>query len=155
MRATTINGRQFYLDRSGVERAVDGVPPEPLHEHYVTVRGLRYPPKQVLGCATGLDRADFTTHQARRILMRLGFPAARRTTQDRATKPPNADSHDGRAEALRPFIGQWVALADGEVLTAALTPAGVVGWLSEHGRTADVMFRVPESEFAAGGASPA
>jgi hypothetical protein len=33
----------------------------------------------VIALATGLDRADFTTHQARRILRRLGFTAARRT----------------------------------------------------------------------------
>lgn len=48
--------------------------PEPLRGHYVLVEGRRYPPKQVLSLATGLDRADFATHQARRTLKRLGFP---------------------------------------------------------------------------------
>jgi len=40
------------------------------------INGRRWPPKQVLALVTGLDRADFTTHQARRALTRLGFPAA-------------------------------------------------------------------------------
>ena len=36
--------------------------PDPVREHYAVVHGRRYPPKQVLACVTGLDRADFTTH---------------------------------------------------------------------------------------------
>ena len=42
--------------------------PDPVREHYVLVRGRRYPPKQVLACVTGLNRADFTTQEAWRIL---------------------------------------------------------------------------------------
>ena len=62
---------------SAVQTALEGVLPEPIHEHYVVIYGRRWPPKQVLALVTGLDRADFTTHQARRALTRLGFPAAR------------------------------------------------------------------------------
>ena len=42
--------------------------------------GRPFPPKQVICLATGLDRADFTTHQARRILTRgspLNWPRSR------------------------------------------------------------------------------
>jgi len=45
--------------------------PDPVREHYVVVRGRRYPPKQVLACVTGLDQADFTRHEARRIRTRV------------------------------------------------------------------------------------
>jgi len=67
--------------------------------------------------------------------------------------------HRGRSlqsgpDALRPYIGQWVATAGGVVLVAAETPAEVVGWLAEHGLTAESMFRVPENEQAAGGGAP-
>jgi len=59
-------------------RAVRNVDPEPIASHYVVIGGRRFPPKQVIGEVTGLDRADFTSHQARRTLMRLGCVAGRR-----------------------------------------------------------------------------
>src|SRR3984893_5686114 len=77
MPTMTVSGHQYDLDPRGVEAALDGVLPEPIHEHFVVINGRRWPPKQVLALVTGLDRADFTTHQARRGLTRLGFPAGR------------------------------------------------------------------------------
>lgn len=87
--------------------------------------------------------------------MRLGFPAARTRTERR----PGRSRRDrrrpqSRADALRPYIGQWVATTRDEVVVGADTAAEVVGWLAEHGRTADSMFRVPENEEGAGGVSP-
>jgi hypothetical protein len=153
VRTVTVAGRQFQLDQVNVEHALDGALPEPLREHFVVVGGRRWPPKQVLALATGLDRADFTTHQARRILSRLGFPAAR--TQPRAGDGgPRAPQPTSLSEALRPFIGQWVAVRDDQVLVAAASPREVVGWLAEHGQRAHSMFRVPDSERAVGGAAP-
>ena len=73
----TVSGHRYELDSRGVQSALEGVLPEPIHEHFVVINGRRWPPKQVLALVTGLDRADFTTHQARRALTRLGFPAAR------------------------------------------------------------------------------
>ena len=46
--------------------------PELAREHYVVVGGQRFPPKQVVACATGLNRAEFTSRQAGRILEQLG-----------------------------------------------------------------------------------
>jgi hypothetical protein len=54
------------------------------------------------------------------------------------------------AEALRPYIGQWVATAGDEVLVSGDGPAPVVAWLTRHGQRADSMFRVPDTEAAAG-----
>lgn len=155
-RAVQISGQQFELDPRRVVRAVARALPEPVRDHYVVIEGRRYPPKQVIALATGLDRADFTTHQARRILRRLGFTAARRTTHPTPAtsgtpKRPAADP----VEALRPHIGEWVAVKDDDVLVAADNPAAVLTWLSQHDQTADSMFRVPETEAAAGGAAPA
>jgi hypothetical protein len=146
------------LDRDTVEAALARVLPEPIQEHYVVVGGRRYPPKQVITCATGLDRADFTTHQARRILVRLGFTAARV-----ANEPPadvDADSelpHQGRqAAALAPYAGQWVALrTPTDVLVAADTPQEVLAWLAQHRRRAEYgMFRIPTTPGEAEGAAP-
>lgn len=130
--------------------------PEPLNQHYVVVGGRRYPPKQVIATITGLDRADFTTHQARRILMRLGFPAARSTKSRQRNEPRRRRGRgpESPADALRPYMGQWVATSGDDVLVGADTAAEVVGWLAEHGRTAESMFRVPASDEAAGGVAP-
>jgi hypothetical protein len=154
-KAVQISGQQFDLDPRRIVRAVSRALPEPVRDHYVVIEGRRYPPKQVIALATGLDRADFTTHQARRILRRLGFTAARRSARPAlsaaAPKRPTTDP----VERLRPHIGEWVAVKGDEVLVAADTPTAVLAWLAQHDQTAESMFRVPENEAAAGGAAPA
>src|SRR5262245_3236658 len=158
MSSFVISARRFDLDREAVERAVEGVLPEPLHEHYVVVGGRRYPPKQVLVEATGLDRADFTTHHARRILQRLGFTAGRVGAEPHQPEAsPGVGPHGGRqAAALEPFIGKWVALSSPTgVLVAADTPQEVLAWLATHGRKASYgMFRVPAPDEQIGGFGP-
>lgn len=153
-----ISGQSVELTPDSVAAAVAGVLPEPIHEHYVVVSGRRFPPKQLVTCATGLDRADFTTHQARRILKRLGFTAARATGADAPShEEPGSGPHGGRqAQALEPYAGKWVALANPTtVLVAADSPHDVLAWLARHERRAPYgMFRVPETRGAAEGAVP-
>lgn len=160
MAAFTIAGQRFDLDRSRVEAVVGDVLPEPVREHYVVVLGRRFPPKQVISRATGLDRADFTTHQARRILKRLGFVAARAGAgdSDNPDDVPKRDGpHEGRqAAALAPYVGKWVALSGPtDVLVAADSPVEILAWLAKHERRASYgMFRVPESVSDAEGLAP-
>src|SRR5271155_3184442 len=147
----TVSGHRYDLEPARVEAALQSALPEPIHEHFVVINGRRWPPKQVLALVTGLDRADFTTHQARRALTRLGFPAAR------AAGPPAPAVGDGGSprtlvEALRPFIGLWVAVRGDEVLVAASSAGEVVAWLAPHGPRAQSMFRVPDSDPAITGA---
>jgi hypothetical protein len=152
-----VAGTTYELEPEAVERAVQRVLAEPIHEHYVVVSGRRFPPKQVLVELTGLDRADFTTHQARRILKRLGFVAARLHQAEEPSSLGGGGPHGGRqAAVLERHAGQWVALASPtEVLVAASTPQEVLAWLSRHERRAPYgMFRVPESQHRAGGAAP-
>ena len=163
----TVAGHRYELDRDGVQAALEGILPEPIHEHFVVINGRRWPPKQVLALVTGLDRADFTTHQARRALTRLGFPAARaansrerhvRAAQAAGVSEPGAVEPGGKprtlVEALRPFIGSWVAVRGDEVLVAAPSPKDVVAWLAQHGQRAQSMFRVPDSDHPITGAAP-
>jgi hypothetical protein len=164
--AMRVSGHRYELDSRVVQAALEGVLPEPIREHFVVINGRRWPPKQVLALVTGLDRADFTTHQARRALTRLGFPAARalrsrehpmRAAQAAASSGPSAGgtgSTRTSAEALRPFIGLWVAVRGDEVLVAASSPKEVVAWLARHGQRAQSMFRVPDSDQAITGAAP-
>jgi hypothetical protein len=155
----TIAGQQFELDSGAVEAACGRELPDPLDVHYVVVGGTRFPPKQVLACATGLDKADFTTHQARRVLKRLGFVAARvgRPPMSAAESTADGAERGMQAAALAPFVGKWVALAGPtEVLVAADTPQEVLAWLARHEKRAPYgMFRVPSSVAEAEGASPA
>ena len=166
MTTMTISGHQYDLEPRRVEMALHGELPEPINEHFVVINGRRWPPKQVVALVTGLDRADFTTHQARRALTRLGFTAARAAR--RGHRPPGGNvastpkPSDLRAtggprslaDALRPFMGQWVAIRDDDVLVAANSAKEVVSWLARHQQNAQSMFRVPDSEQAIGGAAP-
>jgi hypothetical protein len=160
IRPVRIAGRAFALRASQVEQCMRSVLPEPLNEHFIVVDRRRYPPKQVLSAVTGLDRAEFTTHHARRVLTGLGFAAGRRSAVRRENAAGSA-RHAGRATVerpsaatLEPFVGLWVATKGPDVLVAAPEPGGVVGWLSEHGLKADSMFRVPADELEASGISP-
>jgi hypothetical protein len=151
----TIAQQQFALDTVEVGRRLRDVMPEPLGEHYVVVAGKRFPPKQVISMMTGLDRADFNTHQARRILSRLGFTVGRRSRGSPQVSSARQGPHHGReADLLRPFAGRWVAQRGLEVLAAADTPQAVLEWLERHNQHADAMFRVPGDETEATGAAP-
>jgi hypothetical protein len=78
----TVSGHRYESDSRGVQAALEGVLPEPIHEHFVVINGRRWPPKQVLALVTGLDRADFTTHQARRAPTRRRSTPSSRTAQN-------------------------------------------------------------------------
>lgn len=153
-RRVRIAGSDFRLRSRDIQRAMRKLEPEPITSHYVVVGSRRFPPKQVISAVTGVDRADFTTHQARRTLMRLGFSAGRRL--EPSSRSPSASRPAGTelAERLRPLAGQWVALRDGDVLHAAGSPHDLVDWLTRNGRKADSVFRVPEDEPAASGLAP-
>jgi hypothetical protein len=60
-----------------VVEKMKGVAPDPLRAIVVEVGGVTYPVKQVFSRAFGVDKADFISHQARSVLMRLGFEVSR------------------------------------------------------------------------------
>ncbi|MGH2750749.1 MAG: hypothetical protein ACRDK3_07740 [Actinomycetota bacterium] len=147
--------QEFAVDAVEIGRLLRDVMPEPLGDHFVVVSGRRFPPKQVISLVTGLDRADFNTHQARRILSRLGFTVGRRSRESRVASPDRPGPHHGReADLLRPFAGRWVAQRGLEVLVAANSPQAVLQWLERHNQQADAMFRVPRDETEASGLAP-
>jgi hypothetical protein len=153
-RHVTIAGKPFVLRRSDVLKTLQGIEPEPIASHFVVVGSRRFPPKQVIGEITGLDRADFTTHQARRTLLRLGFTAGRRGPGSRPTRARTEAPDESLAEQMRAFTGEWVAIKDDEILHASSTPQALVRWLGNHGQKADSVFRVPEDDLAASGLGP-
>ncbi len=72
-----LNGEQMTLAVAQVQDAARNVTPEAARLHVVEVEGETFPVKQIFSAATGLDRLDFTTNQARTILKRLGFKVTR------------------------------------------------------------------------------
>lgn len=152
MTAATVAGYRFELDGGLVESLLEDVEPEPIKEHYVVVRGRRFPPKQVLAVVTGLDRADFTTHQARAVLRRVGFGVYRRSHEVvAATAGENGPRGTAEAALLQAHLGRWIAQDGVEVLYDADRVESVLGWLRRHGRRARV-WRVPGSPEQAGSA---
>ena len=113
------------------------------------MNGRRFPLKQVLALVTGLDRADFTTHQARSILRRLGFgvyPAAKAEPPD----PGRPSAGDGAPCSTRSPGGRFAQVGD-DVLYDGDGPQAVVAWLRRHCHAARV-WRVPASPDDAGSA---
>jgi len=147
-----VAGYDFDLTAAQVGRRTAHLDPEPIHEHYVVVGGRRYPPKQVLAAVTGLDRADFTTHQARAILRRLGFGVYRldRSTSELRGGALRPHRH-AEGAALAQYQGRWVAQSGLEVLFDADSREAGLRWLRRHHRKARVC-RVPGSPSEAGSA---
>jgi hypothetical protein len=96
-----LNGVSHSLHADDVRSALRATRPEDVREHWVEVDGVRWPPKQAFALVAGVDRAEFTSHNALRQLQRLGFATS-------------AWSGDGRAR-----------LVDAAVRQAPGGPAGV------------------------------
>jgi hypothetical protein len=73
----TIRGKRLSLLPADIEAIASRLQPDELRKHAVVIRGRRFPPKQVFAVATGLDVLDFTTNDARRVFIKLGFPVER------------------------------------------------------------------------------
>jgi hypothetical protein len=76
-RVMVVGGRELDTTKEEVVRKMHEVEPEPIREHLVEIDGSMYPPKQVLAEITGWPRTSFTTMEANRVLLRLGFTCRR------------------------------------------------------------------------------
>ena len=84
----TLNGDTHSLDDQTVRSALRGGAPDDIREHWVDVDGVRWPPKQALAIATGLNRREFTSHFALRQLQRLGFTTSDWSGGGNTTRQP-------------------------------------------------------------------
>jgi hypothetical protein len=67
-----IDGQSYSLTKQGVEARMRGVEPGRIYQYTAEVNGIRYPIKQPVRVATGLEKVN--TDRAHDILRRLGFP---------------------------------------------------------------------------------
>lgn len=70
----TLAGRQFELAEDLVRARLTHHRPEVVQQYWVEIDGVRWPVKQVMALATGLDRNEFQSQNSRRLLAKLGFP---------------------------------------------------------------------------------
>ncbi|MFF8968968.1 SCO5918 family protein [Streptomyces sp. NPDC014995] len=86
----------FDLIKSEVEQSMEGITPEPVTGVSVTIGRRKYPVKQVGEVITKQDRRDFTAHEMRRALTRLGF-----TCHDAPAVTPAPEVPSGAAPWIR------------------------------------------------------
>lgn len=72
----TLRGKQYSIEMKDVENAMKGVEPGKIQKYAVRVNGKLYPIKQVIRETIDLTSADFTAHDAYRILRAIGYPIA-------------------------------------------------------------------------------
>jgi hypothetical protein len=137
-----VAGTPFDLDRGALERRLAREVPEPVRDHYVVIGGKRFPPKQVLEVATGLERLDFTTHQARAVMKRLGFEVGRTRGSRAAEASVRYAAMPVAERELKRYRDSWVAVRDGRVVVAGSSPHEVVAALRERSERAETMFKV-------------
>jgi hypothetical protein len=115
-----LNGQMLQLDAGSVTIAATRTDREDIREHWVDVRGRRWPPKQLFAAATGIPRSEFTSHIALRLLQRVGFTTSDIPTAVRprvGSPPPSlaAEPVDGAVDAFR----ELVTFVSAEELTRA------------------------------------
>jgi hypothetical protein len=68
-----LRGKSYSFERKDVENAVKGKEPGTIYKYAVTIHGKEYPIKQVIRLLMSLDSAEFTAHDAYRVLRKIGF----------------------------------------------------------------------------------
>jgi len=85
-----LKGTQIRTTREAVEKALEGIAPEPVRTHWVSIRGRRFPVRQAFAAAFGVARRDVKTRVAVRVLRKLGFDVY---TARAGTPRPAAEPH--------------------------------------------------------------
>ena len=129
----TVQGRRIRATREGVEKALEGVQPEAVREHAVVIGGQRYPVRQAFAVALGLERPQFTTRTAQRVLQRLGFELYHRRASAATTKTTEGAQREAEAEhgveARFPHIAHPVRAVETQTLNL---PTIELRWSAWH-----------------------
>jgi hypothetical protein len=72
-----VGGRELELTQSQVASAMQDQVPDLVRQYFVDLPTGLFPTKQILAVVTGWDRGSFTSHEANRVLGRLGFVCQR------------------------------------------------------------------------------
>jgi 5-methylcytosine-specific restriction protein B len=73
MAKITIGGRQYEVERKQVIKAIKDKEPRLIKSYYMEVEGKQYPIKQVVELTLKIPAIAFTSMDAYRLLVKLGF----------------------------------------------------------------------------------
>lgn len=105
-----LNSKFHDIDPVIAKARILGSIPDPIRTHWVEIDGRRWPAKQAFEVATGINRSEFISHEAVRLLARMGFttselPRSASTTAPRTPLPrPAVAAKTSAHEALSAFI---------------------------------------------------
>ena len=68
-----LRGSTFEFEPKDVHNAVKGKEPEKIQKYAIKLGSKEFPIKQVVRLLTKLDSAEFTAHDAYRVLRKIGF----------------------------------------------------------------------------------
>ena len=129
----TLNGQRHELSRDDVESRLADVAPDAIRKHAVRIRGIWFPVIQAFEVATGIPRAEFISHTARRHLAALGYEVA--GDVERRTEPPAAGRAVTKPAVAAPardlerpaeLAGEWHTEAN--VQASLVTALAADGW---------------------------
>jgi 5-methylcytosine-specific restriction protein B len=69
----TLGGQRRCVSRTTLEQRLAREQPEAITKYVVEIGGRRFPVKQAVAVGVGIPVASFTTHQAFRLLQKLGY----------------------------------------------------------------------------------
>ena len=87
----------FDLTADDVRTLLRGQLPEDIRDYWVEINGVRWPVKQVIGLATGIERRRFQSQNSRRLLNRLGFTVGMGSTMLEGQGASSANARVPRA----------------------------------------------------------
>lgn len=128
-RVMVVGGRKLDATKDEVMSKMRMVEPEPIREHTVEIDGTAYPPKQVLAEVTGWPRQSFTTMEANRVLLRLGFICRRAGALGRDGQPVWLAEDSEEHEAIA--IEQRLTAIESALSVAQEAIAGLRGRVSD------------------------
>jgi hypothetical protein len=95
-----VGGRELELTQSQVVKSMIGQEPELVREYFVELPCGWFPPKQVLEVATEWERSSFTSHEAIRVLSRLGLVCRRADELHRDVEPDDKSAVEPKADSV-------------------------------------------------------
>lgn len=113
----TVAGNDFSLSPADVVARMRDLEPEPVRELFVEVAGTAYPIKQAFAQVTGMQRGQFTSHDAMRVFRKLQLkigPDVKTAPERYYTSVMRLNAFD--KERVGPLVATFVSKSNRDVL---------------------------------------
>jgi len=129
-----VGGRDLPLGREDVENRLRNITPGEIRDLSVTINGKQYPVKQAFAAASGLLKGDFTSHEAVRVLRRLGFTSGSESIFDTTEELlcPNCGKPYIFRVSSKQAIFEGCSCADPK-LPVSFPEGSIISWIGTNG----------------------